>query len=206
MGSWPLDDYGGDWNTSWSLQRSSTRCRSCKCDIKTIKKWRFDYIGRAAERNLLTGAIPLLLRRAAFWLLSFPPDPLRPSLGDLVTEDSSSLTISTPGLARTPVQRRWPSSSDPDLKSFTSPGLPVAGLQESATLPADRKDVFCLLITMNDTNSQFITIYRILRFGTRNVSAFRMQVESANVWIRILLEIPTGVTGQSFSDQMLQFQ
>jgi hypothetical protein len=33
------------------------------------------------------------------------------------------------------VQRRCPSSSSPDLKSSASPGLPVAGLQESATLP-----------------------------------------------------------------------
>ncbi len=66
----------------------------------------FDCIDGAAERHLLTGAIPLLHRRAAFWLLSFLPDPIRPSSDDLDTEDSSPLTMSTPGLVRTPVQRR----------------------------------------------------------------------------------------------------
>jgi hypothetical protein len=103
----------------------------------------FDCIGRAAERQPLTGANPLLHRRAAFWLLSFPPDTMRPSLVDLDTEDSSPSTMSTPSLVRTPDQRRRPSSSCPDLKSSASPSLPVARLQECATLPAIHFRISC---------------------------------------------------------------
>ena len=103
------------------------REKSCRCDC----------IGWAAERLLLAGAIPLLLRRASFWLLSFPPGPVRSSLDDLDAKDSSSAPMSTPGLVRTPAQHRRRSSSAPNLKPSTTTGLPVAGLQEHATLPAD---------------------------------------------------------------------
>jgi hypothetical protein len=40
-------------------------------------------------------------------------------IGDLVTEDSSPLTLSMPGLRRTPVQRRLPSISDLVINRFT---------------------------------------------------------------------------------------
>ena len=46
--------------------------------------------------------------------------------------------MSTPGLVRTPAQHRRRSSSAPNLKPSTTTGLPVAGLQEHATLPADK--------------------------------------------------------------------
>jgi hypothetical protein len=47
--------------------------------VVTSKKMIFYYIGQPAERHLLTGAIPLLDLRVAFWLLSFLPDSIRPS-------------------------------------------------------------------------------------------------------------------------------
>ena len=100
-----------------------------------------DSIGKATEQILLAGANPLLLRRADFWLLSFLSDPFRSSLDDLDAWDSSPAPMSTPGLVRTPVQRRYQSSSSPHLKSSTSSGLPVAGLQERAMLPANEFEI-----------------------------------------------------------------
>ena len=96
------------------------------------KRCRFDLIGWAAEYLLLTGA------EAFAELLSFPPHLFHFSLDDLVPLDSSNGTMSTPGLVRTPVQRKRVFRRTPNLKSSTSASSPVAGFQKYATLSADK--------------------------------------------------------------------
>jgi hypothetical protein len=124
-------------NSLFTIKLGQKMSSGAMINIGGEKSYRCDCIGWAAERLLLAGAIPLLLRRASFWLLSFPPGPIRSSLDDLDAVDSSSAPMSTPGLVRTPAQHRRRSSSAPNLKPSTTTGLPVAGLQERATLPAD---------------------------------------------------------------------
>ena len=76
----------------------------------------------------------------------FPPSPIRSSLDNLGTEDSSKVTMSTPGLVRTPAQHRAPSNRTPHLKPATTSSLPVAGLQELATFPANNLRNFNVFI------------------------------------------------------------
>ncbi|KAF2885653.1 hypothetical protein ILUMI_20504 [Ignelater luminosus] len=48
---------------------------------------------------------PTTARHGDFWLLGFPPGPLRPSLANLAIPDSSGMSILMPSLVRTPGQR-----------------------------------------------------------------------------------------------------
>ncbi|KAK9890643.1 hypothetical protein WA026_012003 [Henosepilachna vigintioctopunctata] len=77
------------------------------------------------------GRDPTTARHGDFWLLGFPPGPIRPSLANLVILDSSGMTILMPSLVRTPGQRKTLNTRTPDLKPSTEPDLQVAGLQES---------------------------------------------------------------------------
>ena len=80
---------------------------------------------------------PTTARHGYFWLLGRPPGPVRTSLDNLATPDSSGGPILMPGLVRTPDRHRSPQSRAPTLKRSTSPCLRVAGLQEHATAPSD---------------------------------------------------------------------
>ena len=82
---------------------------------------------------------PTTARHGYFWLLGRPPGPVRTSLDNLATPDSSGGPILMPGLARTPDRHRSPQSRAPALKRSTSPRLRVAGLQEHATTPSEWK-------------------------------------------------------------------
>jgi len=56
----------------------------------------------------LPGAVPLLPEALCFELLVFTPGPVRQSLTNLESQDSSRLPILTPGLDGTPSQRSLP--------------------------------------------------------------------------------------------------
>lgn len=61
-----------------------------------------------------------------------------------------------PGLVRTPVQRKYPSSRTPNFKPSTSPGLPVAGLQVPAKYPAKTVLLRNLVVLF------YVAIYRLI--------------------------------------------
>ena len=98
------------------------------------------------------GRDPTTARHECFWLLGFPPGPIRSSLGNLDTADSSTVSMLMPGLVRTPVQRRRRSSRTPSLKSSTTTSLPEAGLQKRATLPAGKGVSLNVYNQMPDTS------------------------------------------------------
>ena len=95
---------------------------------------------------------PTTAHHECFWLLGFPPDSIRSSLVNLVTEDSSSLTILMIGLVRTPVQHRQQSSRNPKLKTSTTTSFPGAGLQKYATLPAEKSPILNVFIIYYESN------------------------------------------------------
>ena len=84
---------------------------------------------------------PTTARHGYFWLLGRPPGPVRTSLVNLATPDSSGGPILMPGLVRTPDRHRPSQSRTPVLKRSTNPRLRVAGLQERATAPSDKVTV-----------------------------------------------------------------
>ena len=75
----------------------------------------------ANHKNLLKGAHsragrnPTTGRHGNFWLLGFPPGPIRSSLDNLDLPDSSSRSMLMPSLVRTPVQRKRRPSRTPSL-------------------------------------------------------------------------------------------
>jgi len=83
------------------------------------------------------GRDPTTTRHGNFWLLSFPPGPIRSSLANLHPSNSSDGSMLMTSLVRTPVQHVRPRIRTPRLKSFTLSSLPEAGLQMRATHPAD---------------------------------------------------------------------
>ena len=115
----------------------------------------FFYVGRVwkCEKNSVslcwtgspTTAVlrrdPTTARHGYFWLLGRPPGPVRTSLDNLATPDSSGGPILMPGLVRTPDRHRPPLGRTPALKRSTSSRLRVAGLQERATAPSGRESV-----------------------------------------------------------------
>jgi hypothetical protein len=82
---------------------------------------------------------PTTERHGDFWLLGYPPGPVRPSLADLDTPNSSRVSISMPILVWTSSQRGPLCNRTPNLKPSTEPDLQEAGLQECAT-PTLRRD------------------------------------------------------------------
>ena len=78
---------------------------------------------------------PTSIWRGSFCLLCFHPRPLRFSLTNLGSTDSSILPMLTPNLARTPDQHRTTAPRSPDLKLPKHPSLQVARLQACATTP-----------------------------------------------------------------------
>ncbi len=71
-----------------------------------------------------------------FCLLPFGPEPVRPSLGNLETSESSEDTILTPRLAWTLGQHRQATPRTPNLKPSTNPGSLATELQAPATMPS----------------------------------------------------------------------
>ncbi len=64
---------------------------------------------------------PATAQRGGFWLLGFPPGPVRPSLDDLETSPSGMVSISTPSLARTPDQHAQMKGGTPNTGGFHHP-------------------------------------------------------------------------------------
>ncbi|KAJ9589729.1 hypothetical protein L9F63_017068, partial [Diploptera punctata] len=97
------------------------------------------------------GRDPTTAQHGDFWLLGFPPGPVRPSLTNLATQGSPRASILMPSLVRTPSQREALSTRTPVLKSSSIPGLQVAGLQEYATTPGRQnasKFIYLCLVRM----------------------------------------------------------
>ena len=99
------------------------------------KKSRVRLSRPGCEPPPIHGCDPTTVRRGSFCLLRFRPGPVRSSLTNLVTQDSSRVTILTPDLARTPDRHRTTAPRNPDLKPFNDPNLQAAGLQACATTP-----------------------------------------------------------------------
>ncbi|CAH0724609.1 unnamed protein product, partial [Brenthis ino] len=104
---------------------------SLKFNNDSLKRNGSDCIGQAVTARPLPAAIPLLPDAGDFWLLGYPPGPVRPSLVNLHPPDSSGGSILTPGLVWTSSQHGPRSTRTPDLKSSSVPDLRVAGLQET---------------------------------------------------------------------------
>ena len=125
------------YEISWiKMTRPKRNTGIGKVWINEIKRNGSHCVGRATNRCLFTGAIPLLLDTGTFACCDFHPGPVRPSLDNLVTQGSPSATILMPSLVRTPDRHRTPEGRTPALKRSTTPGLLVARLQEHATTPS----------------------------------------------------------------------
>lgn len=90
------------------------------------------------------GRDPTTARHGDFWLLGFPSGPVRLSLANLVTPDSSRVPILMASLARTPSQREPRTSSDPRPQILQHNQPPSSRITGAATLPADRTCAICL--------------------------------------------------------------
>uniref|UniRef100_A0ABD2X8A5 Uncharacterized protein n=1 Tax=Trichogramma kaykai TaxID=54128 RepID=A0ABD2X8A5_9HYME len=90
------------------------------------------------------GRDPTTARHGDFWLLGYPPGPVRLSLANLATSDSSEVAILMASLVRTPSQHgaRTNSRSQSQILRHNQP--PVAGLQEPphSQLTIDRLCVY----------------------------------------------------------------
>ncbi len=79
---------------------------------------------------------PTTARRGHFELLDFSPGPFRTSLDNLATPGSPKVSMLTPSLVRTLVQRVTQCSRTPVLKPSSKSGLPIAWITEPATDPS----------------------------------------------------------------------
>ena len=95
--------------------------------------WSGCYTSCTRQRN------PTTARRERFNLLPFGPGPFRISLSNLALQDSSSKSMLTPSLVRTPIQRVTMHSRTPVLKPSSKSGLPVAWITGPATDPSHQK-------------------------------------------------------------------
>lgn len=100
---------------------------------------RSDCIGGAANGCSTRRRYPTTAHRGDFWLLGFPPGPVRLSLANLGPMGYPAGSILTTSLARTSVQRGPTRHSCPHLKPSTQSDLQAAGLQERATTPSRNK-------------------------------------------------------------------
>lgn len=89
---------------------------------KKKRRWS-DCFGRADTRLPLPGAIPRLLTAGTFGCWVNPPGPVRPSLANLGSSDSSKVSMPTASFVRTPSHHDPPRSGSPSLKPSSSPGL-----------------------------------------------------------------------------------
>lgn len=84
------------------------------------------------------GRDPTTARHGDFWLLGFPSGPVRLSLANLVTPDSSRVPILMASLVRTPSQREPCSSRFPRPQTLLHNQPPSSRITGAATLPAER--------------------------------------------------------------------
>lgn len=84
------------------------------------------------------GRDPTTARHGDFWLLGFPSGPVRLSLANLVTPDSSRVPILMASLVRTPSQRESRTGRCPRPQTLRHNQLPSSRITGAATLPAER--------------------------------------------------------------------
>ena len=82
---------------------------------------------------------PTTAGRGHFELLGFPPGPNRTSLDNLATSGSPKVSMLTPSLVRTLVQRVTQCNRTPVLKPSSNSSLPNAWITEPATDPSQQK-------------------------------------------------------------------
>jgi hypothetical protein len=99
---------------------------STKVEKSKVKYWLGCHKASTPRRD------PTTERHGDFWLLGYPPGPVRPSLADLDTPNSTRVSISMPLLVWTSSQRGPLCNRTPNLKPSTQPDLQEAGLQECA--------------------------------------------------------------------------
>lgn len=87
------------------------------------------------------GRDPTTARHGDFWLLGFPSGPVRLSLANLVTPDSSRVPILMASLVRTPSQREPRTSRCPRPQTLLHNQPPSSRITGAATLPAERLGV-----------------------------------------------------------------
>jgi hypothetical protein len=130
---------------------------------------RSDCIDGAANRCSTRRRYPTTAHRGDFWLLGFPPGPVRLSLANLGAAGYPAGPILTTSLARTSVQRGPTCHSCPHLKPSTQSDLRAAGLQERAAAPSrmDRLKYFYLrkfFSFVDDDNYAIILLYIYIYF------------------------------------------
>lgn len=79
---------------------------------------------------------PATAPRGNFWLLGFPPGPVRSALGDLELSPSGVSTISTPCLARTPDQHVQTKDASPSVDDFHHPASKQLDYRRTPPRPA----------------------------------------------------------------------
>lgn len=104
---------------------------------KKGKSYVSDHISQAADAVPLPGAIPLLPATETFGCWVFPSGPVRLSLANLVTPDSSGVPILMASLVRTPSQREPRTSRGPRPQTLLHNQPPSSRITGAATLPAD---------------------------------------------------------------------
>jgi len=107
-------------------------------------------VGGAANRCSTRRRYPATAHRGGFWLLGFPPGPVRHSLANLGPAGYPAEPILTTSLARTSVQRGPTCYSCPHLIPSTYSDLRVAGLQERAAAPGLLNKVKYLYLREHD--------------------------------------------------------
>ena len=93
---------------------------SSKNKYKNDPKTSFDFITRARRHHLFTSAIPLLLNAGTFACCVSALGRYVPHYRTRSTADSSTVTMLTLSLARTPDLHRQMPLSGPELKPFVS--------------------------------------------------------------------------------------
>ncbi|KYM77795.1 Proteasome subunit alpha type-4 [Atta colombica] len=89
------------------------------------------------------GRDPTTARHGDFWLLGFPSGPVRLSLANLATPDSSRVSILMASLVRTPSQREPRTSRYPRPQTLRHNQPPSSRITGAATLPAERVLATC---------------------------------------------------------------
>ena len=107
-----------------------------KCMLCTCEKDQVQLCWSGCQPLPIHRRYPTTAPCGKFCLLHFCPGPVLPSLDNLGTLTSVWATILTQGLVRTPNLHRSMTSRSPGLKPSSDPSLPVAGLQECATIPS----------------------------------------------------------------------
>ena len=125
------------WTTdiAWKLTQKNLSGETNLTKNKRGKRVEFDCLDRAVNGHPTHRCNPTTVWRGSFCLLCFHPGPVRPSLTNLGSLDSSLLPILTPNLARTSDLHRRTAPRSPDLKPSKHPSLQVARLQACATTP-----------------------------------------------------------------------